>query len=111
MPTFTPTGPYPADCATFDQLGFRLPFVATSPFAKPHYVSHVVDSHTSLLALIEKRFGLASLAARDAHTLEDLFDFDNAPSATAAVGTASPPVHNEGGCPFGSPSGAFPANG
>ena len=113
-PTFTPTGPYPADCATFDQLGFRLPFVAVSPFAKPHYVSHVVNSHTSLLALIERRFGLPSLTARDAHAddLEDMFDFDNAPSATATVGTAPLPMPNDPGCPFGgSPSGAFLPNG
>ena len=51
-----PTGPFPKHCATFDQLGFRVPFIAVSPFAKPHYVSHTVGDHTSLLALIEKRF-------------------------------------------------------
>jgi len=27
-PGFTPTGPYPAACANFNQLGFRVPFVA-----------------------------------------------------------------------------------
>src|SRR4029077_11046539 len=31
-----PAGPFPIDCATFDQLGFRVPFVAISPFSKPH---------------------------------------------------------------------------
>ena len=30
--------------------------LAVSAFSKPHYVSHVVGDHTSLLALIEKRF-------------------------------------------------------
>jgi len=107
-PTFTPTGPYPANCATFNQLGFRLPFVAVSPFAKAHYVSHTVGSHTSLLAFIEKRFALPSLTARDANSndLEDLFDFDNAPSLNATVGTAplpmQPPAFMPGdpGCPF-----------
>ena len=107
-PTFTPTGPYPANCATFNQLGFRLPFVAVSPFAKAHYVSHTVGSHTSLLAFIEKRFALPSLTARDANSndLEDLFDFDNAPSLNATVGTAplpmEPPAFMPGdpGCPF-----------
>jgi phospholipase C len=110
-PTFTPTGPYPSTCATFDQLGFRLPLIAVSPFAKPQYVSHTVNSHTSFLAMIEKRFSLAPLAARDAHadTLEDLFDFDTAPSASSPVGTAPLPAAGagDGGCPFGSPSGAF----
>jgi phospholipase C len=103
-----PTGPFPAECATFDQLGFRVPFIAVSPFSKPHYVSHTVGDHTSLLALIEKRFmsteeGADSeddrgdrphLTARDQHasTLEDLFDFDSSPSVDTAVGTAALPA-------------------
>src|SRR4029077_4610043 len=110
-PEFTAPGPYPTDCATFNQLGFRLPFVAVSPFAKPHYVSHTVGSHTSLLALIENRFALQSLTARDANAndLEDMFDFDNSPSLNAAVGTAPLPMEpGDPNCPFnGSPSGAF----
>ncbi len=110
-PAFTPTGPYPTSCATFNQLGFRLPLIAVSPFAKPHYVSHVVESHTSFLALLEKRFSLTPLAARDANAndLEDLFDFDTSPSASTAVGTAPLPAEpGDGNCPFnGSPSGAF----
>ncbi|HKA29054.1 MAG TPA: alkaline phosphatase family protein [Candidatus Binatia bacterium] len=105
---FTPTGTYPSSCATFDQLGFRLPLIAVSPFAKPHYVSHVIGSHTSLLALIERRFSLPSLTARDANAndLEDLFDFDSSPSLSAMVGTAplprQPPAVTPGdpGCPF-----------
>jgi phospholipase C len=35
-PAFTPTGPYPADCANFNQLGVRVPLTAISPFSKPH---------------------------------------------------------------------------
>jgi phospholipase C len=110
-PAFTPTGPYPADCPTFNQLGFRLPLLAVSPFAKPHYVSHVVNSHTSFLALVEKRFSLPPLTARDAHadTLEDMFDFDTSPSLNSPVGTAPLPSQpGDTNCPFsGSPSGAF----
>jgi phospholipase C len=110
-PAFTPTGPYPADCATFNQLGFRVPFFAVSPFAKPNYVSHTVASHASILALIQKRFSLANLTARDANasTLEDMFDFDGAPSLNAPVGTAPLPMQpGDHNCPFGgSPSGAF----
>jgi hypothetical protein len=50
-----PTGPYPSQCANFNQLGVRVPFIAVSPFSKPAYVSHV-GVHTSILALIERRF-------------------------------------------------------
>jgi phospholipase C len=99
-----PTGPYPAECASFDQLGFRVPLLVVSPFAKQHYVSHTVGDHTSLLAFIEKRFlttpgsdadddSRAHLTRRDQHanTLEDLFDFDSAPSKNTVVGQALPP--------------------
>ena len=104
-----PTGPYPAECANFNQLGLRVPFMAVSPFSKQHYVSHTVGDHTSLLAFVEKRF-LSSgngnshgedngahpqhLTARDgsANPLEDLFDFDRAPSLKTALTQAAPPA-------------------
>jgi len=96
-----PTGPYPEECASFDQLGFRVPLMAVSPFAKAHYVSHTVGDHTSLLAFIEKRFlsldnpdERLHLTNRDlqADTLEDMFDFEGSPSLNTAVGQASPPA-------------------
>ena len=96
-----PTGPYPDDCASFDQLGFRVPLIVVSPFAKQHYVSHAVADHTSLLAFIEKRFlSLVNpderlhLTNRDLHadTLEDMFDFTSSPSLNTAVGQASAPT-------------------
>jgi phospholipase C len=106
-PGFTPAVPYPLHCASFDQLGFRVPFIAVSPFSRPHHVSHGVADHTSMLAFIEKRFlggggDRPHLTARDlnASTLEDLFDFDAAPSTDAAVPTAPPPLPNDPGCPF-----------
>ena len=97
---FTDFGAYPADCANFNQLGFRVPFIAVSPFAKPHYVSHTVGDHTSMLALIEKRFlsgnngngnsHIQSLTARDANAdpLEDMFNFSSPPSLNTPVTTA-----------------------
>ena len=106
---FTPTGPYPADCSNFNQLGFRVPLIAISPFSKPHYVSHVVNSHTSFLALLERRFSLPSLTARDANAndFEDMFDFDNSPSLNSPLNVAAPlprqpPAFSpgDGGCPF-----------
>ncbi len=91
-----PTGPYPARCANFDQYGFRVPFVAVSPFSKPQYVSHTTNDHTSILALIERAFlpAGAHLTRRDgsANALEDLFDFDGSPSLSTPVGVALPPA-------------------
>jgi phospholipase C len=111
-PGFTRTGAYPAFCANFDQLGFRVPFIAFSPFSRPHYVSHRVADHSSLLAFIEKRF-LSSdderlhLTARDQHawTLDDLFDFEGAPSRNALPPLQPPPPPApDHGCPFVSPN-------
>lgn len=103
-----PTGPFPAACANFDQYGIRVPFVAISPFSKPSYVSHTVGDHTSILALIEKVFTTTAasgngddddvarphLTLRDLHasTLEDMFDFDRAPSLNTKIGVALPPA-------------------
>jgi phospholipase C len=105
---FSPTGTYPWYCPSFDQLGFRVPFLAVSPFSRPSYVSHQVADHTSLLAFIEKRFLTGAggerphLTARDSHasTLEDLFDFDAAPSSGASIPDAPPPPAPDSGCPF-----------
>jgi len=100
-----PTGPYPANCPNFNQLGIRIPFVAISPFSKPHYVSHTIGDHTSLLALIEKRFlstagnfstTPAHLTLRDqyANTLESMFDFYHSPSLNTQLTQAQPPTND-----------------
>jgi phospholipase C len=107
-PLFDPSsGTYPSFCANFNQLGFRVPFIAISPFSKPHYVSHAVGDHTSLLALIEKRFfsleGVTPrphLTARDQHadTLEDMFDFNRSPSLHAVIPDAPTASSGDKGC-------------
>jgi phospholipase C len=102
-----PQGAYPSSCAAFDQLGVRVPFIAVSPFSKPTYVSHVVTDHTSILALIEKRFlNSKSMTKRDrnATTPEDMFDFDTSPSLNATLTQATPPVDD---CTPSGGTGAF----
>jgi phospholipase C len=63
----------------FDSTGFRVPFIVVSPYAKGHYVSHVVHDHTSILRFIETRFGLPALTARDANATPpmEMFDFQS----------------------------------
>ena len=65
----------------FDHLGVRVPFVVVSPFAKRHYVSHKTFDHTSVLRLIQARFDLPAMTARDANASPpyDFFDFVNPP--------------------------------
>jgi phospholipase C len=70
-------GQDPHDFAIY---GFRVPLIAISPYAKPHYVSHVVSDHTSILRFVEARFKLPAMTRRDANAdpLFDLFDFGKA---------------------------------
>jgi phospholipase C len=65
--------------ADFDRYGFRVPFVLVSPYARPHYVSHRPQDHTSILRFIETRFDLPALTNRDANAepMLDLFDFSH----------------------------------
>jgi len=69
----------------FDRYGFRVPLVVVSPFARKHFVSHVVQDHTSILKFIETRYGLPSLTNRDRHAdpMLGMFDFKHPPFMTA----------------------------
>ncbi|MDB4955757.1 MAG: Acid phosphatase [Myxococcales bacterium] len=89
VPPALAAGDRPGD---FAQYGFRVPLIVASAWAKPHYVSHVVNDHTSILRLLELRFSLPALTARDANAngLLDLFDFTHASFPTAPPLPAAP---------------------
>ena len=57
--------------------GFRVPCLVISPFARPAYLDHATNDHTSILKFIEDRYGLAPLSSRDAaaNNLAEAFDF------------------------------------
>jgi phospholipase C len=61
----------------YEQRGFRVPTVLISPYARRAAVDHRVYDHTSILKLIEWRFGLRPLSARDAaaENLASALDF------------------------------------
>src|SRR5262249_17616452 len=62
----------------FDLLGVRVPALIVSPYVKRGAIDSRVYDHTSLLATVEKRFGLGSLTNRDraANTFEGLLNLD-----------------------------------
>src|SRR5438270_136176 len=66
----------------FTLSGFRVPIIVVSPFVKPHFVSHTNRELTSILKLVETRFNLAPLTARDAAAddMTEFFDFVNPPA-------------------------------
>jgi phospholipase C len=65
--------------------GFRTPALLISPRARRHHVSHHVYDHTSVLKMIEWRWGLAPLTPRDraARNIAEVLDFANPPDLTA----------------------------
>jgi phospholipase C len=58
--------------------GARVPTIVISKYAKHNFVDHTLYDTSSILALIEKRFGLKPLGSRDAaaHDMTAAFDFN-----------------------------------
>jgi phospholipase C len=67
----------PPPTAADGLLGFRVPTVVISPFAPRKAVSHLDLDHTSILKMIEWRWGLPNLTVRDAEAtnLAEVLDF------------------------------------
>ena len=65
------------------RYGGRVPLISVGPYAKPGHVSHQLGSHTSMLAFIERHFGLRPLNHRTAspreHGLSDTVDLRQKP--------------------------------
>lgn len=80
-----PTAPIPpADQAAGNadgRLGFRVPCLIMSPYARRKQVAHTVFDHTSILRMIEWRWGLDPLTVRDAtaNNLAEALDFAQSP--------------------------------
>ncbi len=63
------------------ELGFRVPLIVVSPYAKAGYVSHERHEFGSILKFTEETFALGSLGTTDARSdnLRDCFDFTQTP--------------------------------
>jgi phospholipase C len=62
----------------YDGLGFRVPLIVISPYAKANYVSHIPYETASVLRFAEDLFGLAHLSDSDTRASSpaaDCFDF------------------------------------
>ena len=64
--------------------GFRVPAFVVSPFARRGHVAHNVYDHSSMLKMVEWRFGLKPLTPRDAaaRNIAEVLDFSR-PNAEA----------------------------
>jgi phospholipase C len=60
----------------YDRYGFRVPAVVVSPYARPDHVCGDVLDHTSVLKLVEQKWNLPPLTARDAAAASPLGALD-----------------------------------
>lgn len=84
----------PPPYADFDGLGFRVPFIMISPYAKRGHVSHKQYETASVLRFAEDLFGLGQLAAADKRALSpagDCFDFRQKPLPFVKIAAPKPP--------------------
>ena len=78
----------PPTMLDYDGLGFRVPMLVISPYAKISYVSHKKYELASIVRFVEDRFGLAKLSASDKRALSpagDCFDFTQKPRKFKAI--------------------------
>jgi uncharacterized repeat protein (TIGR02543 family) len=68
----------------FAWTGYRVPLIVISPYSVKNFVSHNVRDTTAVLKMVETRFGVAPLTARDGSQMDmtEFFDFVNKPWAT-----------------------------
>jgi phospholipase C len=70
IPPLPPATPYDG----FARYGFRVPAVVVSPWSRVGHVTSVVHDHTSVLAMVERKWNLSAMTNRDA-AAADLSDF------------------------------------
>ncbi|MGA8575920.1 MAG: alkaline phosphatase family protein [Candidatus Cybelea sp.] len=77
-----------------DSLGFRVPLLVISPYAKKDYVSHVQYETASVLRFAEDLYGLPQLAKADKRAASpaiDCFDFTQQPRPFVKIAAPHPP--------------------
>lgn len=74
------------------RYGSRVPCLVISPYAKPGFISHQLNSHVSILKFCENNFGLTPLNSRDgaSNGMSDCFDFIQKPLPAPKVVPTGP---------------------
>ncbi len=90
---FDPVKPVQED---YDGLGFRVPLIMISPYAKRHYVTHVQYETASVLRFMEDTFGLGQLAASDTRAHDpvgDALDYTQKPRTFKKIEGSKPAAY------------------
>ncbi len=90
---FDPVKPVYED---YDGLGFRVPLLIVSPYARQGYVTHVQYETASVLRYMEDNFGLPHLAASDERANDpaaDAFDYGQLPRTFKKIAGGKPAAH------------------
>lgn len=95
-----PVGPGGASAYDgFRRYGFRVPAVVVSPWARRDHVTHTIHDHTSILAMVERKWNLPAMTYRDANAadLTDFLDlstpaFRHPPTLASPANPAAPTV-------------------
>jgi phospholipase C len=76
-------------------LGIRVPGLVISPYAKQNYIDHNTYSFESWLKIVEKRFNIYPMTARDTNATDmlDAFDFTQQPRAPIILSATSAGSH------------------
>lgn len=110
----------------FGQMGFRIPAVVVSPYARRGHVDHSIYGFESILKLIRYRYAIPPLTPRDlyANNIAAAFDFEHPnfqppklptpPDVISSSCPGSPPVDSggsglDGGSLVGAPPGTVPS--
>lgn len=88
--------PVPPAQVNYTSLGFRVPLIVISPYARPKYISKTQYEYGSILKFVEQTFGLGSLHTTDAtsNSIADMFDYTQ-----KAVPFVNEPLPTKRPCP------------
>ena len=86
-------------------LGFRVPLIVVSPYAKKGYISHQTHEFSGFLRYTEEVFKLPNLGTRDvtADDFADCFDYTQTPQPYTQVPVAFTADHFLREAPSGAP--------
>jgi phospholipase C len=95
----------------FGQMGFRIPAVLVSPYARRGYVDHSIYGFESILKMIRYRYALPPLTPRDlyANNIAAAFDFASKPDY-AIPALPQPEDVISAPCSSALPLGSLPLN-